>query len=668
MAVVAATLGFAPWALEPFHAFKAVALRAIGVPLLAWFAVEFVSGRVVLPLSFVLSVLGWLGANALATVFSIAPHLSVSGELSQREGLLTTLALAGLALGAAHAHRDERHVRGTLVTVLACGVLAAAYAQLQLAGLDPIHWAGMQTYAAQGSVALRPAGPLGNAILLGVALAAVLPLALTWLASRGSRGSGSGDAAWLVPAAALVAASLVMTLSRGAWLAAAVGAAAGVALACAAGGSARRAAWTTAASLAPAIALGVLRAAGPIAARLAEGAQGHSLAERAVIARGALQLWHERPWLGVGPDAFAVAFPRVQDVALWRDEWIGVPTNAHAAALQVLATLGIAGALAGLAWLVAAAVEWRLSWRETPEARATLAAIAGLLVALCAAGATNVVGLAGATLFAVCGALPIAMRARPERGARRLHPALPAIVATAVFLLVLESGARELAALALAQPAREDPVLGDATPEAWQAMLTARADAAWGASVDLPGEETLWRLACDATLAESDVLPASEGYTAALLAERAARTALALVPARAVNVERLANALGTRALRGGSASLADSAHALFERAATMAPSDGWLLVSQARFELARRDGPHALAVAQKLVALYPEAALGHTLSGAALLLLGRTDAARAALLHAMAARWEEDAGPQRAAAERLLQSLAPASAFSSPRP
>src|SRR5262249_19800780 len=158
----------------------------------------------------------------------ISPQLSLLGEMSQREGLLTTLALAGIALASTHAHRDERDVHGTLVTILACGVAAAVYAQLQLAGLDPIHWQGEPPYATQGGVALRPAGPLGNPILLGIVLAASLPIALAWLADRRERRSGSGDAAWLVPAAAVVAASLVVTLSRGAWLAAVVGVLAGV--------------------------------------------------------------------------------------------------------------------------------------------------------------------------------------------------------------------------------------------------------------------------------------------------------------------------------------------------------------------------------------------------------------------------------------------------------
>ena len=637
-------------------------LCTIGLPLLAWYAAELVSGRVGRPAPLVLAVLGWVAAGALATGFSLAPHLSLAGEPSQREGLLTTLALAGLALATTHAHRDERDVKRTLAVVLACGVAAAAYAQLQIAGLDPIRWAGEQTYAARGGVALRPASSLGNAILLGVTLAAVLPLALARLATR------RGDAAWLVPAGALLAASLLMTLSRGAWLAAVVGGAVGVALALAAGGSTLRALWTSAACLAPALLLGAFRAAGPIAARLGEGAQGHSFAARSEIARGALALWRERPWLGVGPDAFGLSYPRVQDAALWREEWIGVPTHAHAAALQVLATLGIVGALAGATWLAAAALAWQRAWRGRAEARATLAAIAGAFAALLAAGGTNVVGLAGATLFAVCTALPVALVARPERARPRLHAAFPGIVAAAVLVFAAERGVRELGAMTLAQPLREPARRGSATAAEWQAITTARARVAWQAARRWPGEETLWRIACDASLAESDASAGPAGVTAAMTAEGAARRAVALVPWRAVNLDRLANAVGTRALRLGSAALADSAEASFARAGSLAPVDAWLLVSRIRFELERRDGERALASARRLGALYPEAALGHSLAGAALALLGRADEARAELLRARDARWEEDAGEQRAALERLLEQLAPAGAAATPRP
>src|SRR5262249_29250474 len=153
---------------------------------------------------------------------------------------------------------------------------------------------------------------------------------------------------------------------------------------------------------------------------------------------------------------------------------------------------------------------------------------------------------------------PIALVPRPESGVRRLHPVLPAIAAAAMLLFCVERGARELSALSLAQPLREPAARGNETPEAWQATSVARRGRAGTAPRRGPGEEPLWRMPCDAPLAESDATPGEPGLTAALTAEGAARRALALVPERAVNVDRLANAVGARALRLGSAALGDS--------------------------------------------------------------------------------------------------------------
>lgn len=649
-----AILGFVPWLLEPFHAFKAIVLRAIGLPLLAWYVAEAFTGRVARPGLLTLAVVGWIAVSALATVFSVSPRLSFLGELTQREGLVTTLALAGLYFASTQAHRNEAHVRTTLTVLLGAGVLAAAYAQLQLAGLDPIPWQGVHTYATEGGIALRPAGPLGNPTLLGALLAAVLPVALVRLATPGS------DAARLVPAAVLLAASLVMTLSRGAWLAAAMAVIASVTAAWFAGAARRRIAWTAALSVAPAILFGAARASGPIVARLSEGVDESSLGARALIAHGAWQLWSERPWLGVGPDAFGLAFPRVQDSAFWRAEWIGQPVHAHSVPLQVLATLGMVGMLAGALWLLAAIADWVRAWNAAREGRLTLAAIAGVLAALCMAGATNVVGLAGATVFAVLTALPgaVAGRLEPARApVAGLRAWAPWAVAAAVCVAQLVSGAREVTALTLARQTRDGPARAQATPSEWRALSTVRARAAWRAANTRPDEEVLWRIACDAALAEAEALDPAEAAPSVALAERAALRAVTLVPERASGHERLANALAARALATGSANTADSADLSYDRANRLAPVDGWLLVSWIRFHLARRAGARAHELAQRLTALYPEAAVGHTLSGAALLLLGRRTEAREELLLARGARWEEDAGAQREAVERLIAGL-----------
>ena len=68
----------------------------------------------------------------------------------------------------------------------------------------------------------------------------------------------------------------------------------------------------------------------------------------------------------------------------------------------------------------------------------------------------------------------------------------------------------------------------------------------------------------------------------------------------------------------------------------------------------------ALATASRIVKLYPEAAIGHALEGAAHLMRNDGDGARTALRRALDARWEEGAEAQREQVKRLLDQLGPA--------
>lgn len=650
-------LGFWPGLLEPFQPWKAALLRVAGIGLLAWVATEFVLRRapgLPRPGALTLSALAWGTVCALSAALGIAPHVSWMGEPAQREGFLTAAALVGLHLGAAQAHRHADDVHATLAVVMASALAAAAYAQLQLAGLDPIGWSGLSLYHAQGGSVLRPAGPVGNPILLAAVLAAALPLVLARLAER------DADPARYVPAAALLTASLLMTLSRGAWLASAVGAITALVLASLAGAPVRRLGWTGLASLAPAFVFGLWRAGAPVAARLSEGLESQSVVARAELARASLALWAEHPLLGTGPDTFAIAFTRVQQPAFWRAEWSGLPLHAHSVPFQVLATLGALGVLAGLAWLVSALFALVSAWRRSPRARPWLAGVAAALAALAVAGTTNSIGLAGAALFAVLTALPGVTRTREETPPSSDLP-WSSIVSAAVAFVMLITCVGELRALSLARNMRDDRPRSAFTPSEWRAITQARVASTQQATAIWPHDDLLWRLASVAAL--SAVGPAGDSTADALeeSAAIAAREATKRAPARAACQSAFADALGARALRTGSKAYADSARAAFARAEALAPNDGWMLVSRARFELAMRDGVKALEVAQKVTGRYPEAAVGHVMTGTALLLLGRKAEARAAFVQSLTMRWEEDAGAQRDAVVQLLASkrLAP---------
>jgi tetratricopeptide (TPR) repeat protein len=203
---------------------------------------------------------------------------------------------------------------------------------------------------------------------------------------------------------------------------------------------------------------------------------------------------------------------------------------------------------------------------------------------------------------------------------------------------------------------RDDRPRSAFTRSEWRAITQARLAATQQATAIWPHDDLLWRLESSAALAAAGAAGDSTADALEASAAIAAVEAVKLTPARAACQSALADALGARALRTGSKAFADSARAAYARAEELAPNDGWLLVSRARFELAMRNGVAALEVAQKLTGRYPEAAVGHVLSGTALLLLGRKSEARAAFAHSLDRRWEEDAGPQRAAVAQLLAS------------
>src|SRR5262249_59764009 len=89
--------------------------------------------------------------------------------------------------------------------------------------------------------------------------------------------------------------------------------------------------------------------------------------------RAALAAWHARPILGQGPDAFGLVYSQYQTPAYWAYEWGGLPGHAHSIALHALATRGVLGASAGLAWAVGVGLACSRAWRAGAERRGRLA-------------------------------------------------------------------------------------------------------------------------------------------------------------------------------------------------------------------------------------------------------------------------------------------------------
>ena len=695
----------------------AAALRVIGLPLLLFVTVEAAEaalrGRDLRPRALDAIVACWVVASALSAALGISPRLSMLGEIEQREGLLTVLALAGLYFGARRSHTEVAQVRGMLTFMLVCAALAAAYAMVQRTGFDPLAWENASSYPTAGGPVVRVFGTLGNPILLGSLLAAALSMGLARAFSPVPRGT------WLIPMLVLIAAGIAATLSRGAMLAAAAGMAVAVVMSLRGWGreSLRRSAVALACVVGPAALWTWLALRAPLAARVAESldARAESSPARIEIARSAIALWGERLWLGLGPDAFGLAFPAAQTANYWRNSWLGNPAHAHSVALQVLATGGAVTAAIGVAWLFALGLALiasegagtpSLAGQDRSERNAgaseRLTILAGA-AALVAAGAFNAIGLAGAVMFVALSAAAASLAAwqaervqattaapggtqpasRPNGSVAALRPSIVAIAASLILMSTLAArSSGEIRALAAAGRARGALVESTRATIEDQLMLTREAaHLAQRATALEPGEDELWRLRCDAALAHLTVMRSPRGIHAAALelgarpgsealeaaarrlaatadslsldAESSARRALKLEPLRASNLQRLANAL---AMRGGAAQ-ADSA---FDAASARAPYDALILVDRVRTEMQRGRPDAALRSARRIIAMYPGEATGHALEAGAWMVMGRGIEARGALERALAARWEEGSEAQQAAAERALRALAAA--------
>jgi O-antigen ligase len=358
-AAVAVPLAFDPASARPFVGPKLVV--ALGLGALAPAALV-VGAR---PRAALLWAFGaHAAALGLATTLSLAPAVSIAGDFYRGMGLLTRLALVGIALVAAAAGRPLVVLRA----VLAASAVAAAYALAQALGLDPIFAPSdlVQT-SREGVAELRAVGTFGHANFLGHALAIGAGAAVALAAAEPRRAARLAAAA----AGGLVAVGAVASGSRGAWVALGAEALAFAALAPAAFGrvrpSRRALALAGVALLAVAAALASSPVGGQVAQRaLAFRADGMTGSGRTLLWRDALAMVPAYAAHGCGPEAFLLAFRPYQSVELERREPYALFDSPHSVALDAAIATGLAG-LATWAALVAVAAAglWR-AFRAAP--------------------------------------------------------------------------------------------------------------------------------------------------------------------------------------------------------------------------------------------------------------------------------------------------------------
>lgn len=268
---------------------------------------------------------GWLWLQ-VALVFWLSVHLAA------RRPWRLLLALLLVALGVA-------------------GVALAAYQRLR----DPL-WLMLGREQVE-QYAGRSAGMFGIPNSLAGLFELLLPASLLLAAARGQPRAWRAVAAVL---ALLLGIGLVLTVSRGGWVAVGIALIAAPLLYRASWG--RRIAGMMLALVLVAAAVGaVYRYNGEVRGRFEPFLKGQLELSRPVMWRGAWEIWQDSPWFGVGAGSYEVLFdgrrpPNFQLKPRW----------AHNEYLETLSGLGLVGLGLFLAGMAAVA---RRGWRGVAEAR-----------------------------------------------------------------------------------------------------------------------------------------------------------------------------------------------------------------------------------------------------------------------------------------------------------
>lgn len=376
LAAVLVPIAVNPWGQNPFVPLKVAVLRTIVFGLvLAWALQALIPPRAARTTArtnpLLVPALCLIAVETAATVLAVNPPFSLWGSLERGQGLLTLVCYPLVGLIVASQMTDVRQARRLFSVVQVAAVPILLIAAGQFAGWD----VGLVTDARSPIFST-----LGRSNFVAAYLAMLMPLTLVWAAAAGGR----GRLGWGVLLAAETVV-LVLTRVRAGWLAALVG------ITVVLGLSFRHqlVAWWRPPALRLAI---VTTGSAAVAAGIAVARAGGSGAARLAIWQGCLRLLFERPFLGYGPDALLLVFPRVYSPELvYHQGREFLVDRAHTFALDWSVTVGVLGLVAWLAvlWTVATLVLGRL--REGPTGGGSEPILIAALAAVAASFAGNLI-------------------------------------------------------------------------------------------------------------------------------------------------------------------------------------------------------------------------------------------------------------------------------------
>ena len=331
LAAVLVPIAVNPWGHSPFVPLKVAVLRTIVFGLvLAWALRALIPDRAsrMTPRTnpLVAPALCLIAVETAATVLAVNPSFSLWGSLERGQGLLTLICYPLVGLIVASQMTGVHQARRLISAVQLAAVPILLIAAVQFAGWD----FGLVTDARSPIVST-----LGRPNFVAAYLAMLMPLTLVWAATA----TGRCRLGWGVLLATETAV-LTLTRVRAGWLSALVGLTVVLAL----WFRPRLAGWWRR----PALRLAIVATGGAsVAAAIVAARAIGSGAARLAIWQGSLRLLFERPFLGYGPEALLLVFPKVYPPELvYHQGREYLVDRAHTFPLDWSLTVGVLGLVA----------------------------------------------------------------------------------------------------------------------------------------------------------------------------------------------------------------------------------------------------------------------------------------------------------------------------------